>query len=353
MSNLPSGISLDSIFTNSTQIGSVENAAQRIFYGLDHRQMGLPVPQNKESQPLLFFTRPQLNLTKENARATRQFIPLLTTESMSYQRAVRCLLDPRLHYNNNITSPMVDPLMAFIPILGNTVLSLSGWPGFNLESYTSRPGVYKEVFSMVDGISDFYGAYTLSANFRNIMGDPISFLFAVWCLYQQEVFKGTMMPYPDFIVRNEIEYNSCVWALVLDYTRTYVQKIARTGAMYPTGIDIARSFDFTREGKAYSDATHEVSIQFQANGFCFNDPILIHEFNEVVEIFNPDMWDDNRAKSMKQIPMSQLSLFNGQGYPRIDPVTSKLEWYVRKDIYLAKLNEYNTYYKTLHQGLTV
>jgi hypothetical protein len=341
-------IDLDVFFRNHTALGGTSDSIQRIFYGIDHRQMGLPVSAHKETQPLILMTRPQLNMTEDNLRSARQFIPLLTTESMSYQRAIRCLLDPRLHYSG-VSCPMVDPYNPFIGVLSNTMLSCSGWPGFNLESYTSKPGVYKEVFSMVDSIADFNSAFTMTANFRNIPGDPITAIFSTWCKYQQDNFLGVMMPYGDFIVENEIDYQSGLWALVLDYTKTYVQKIAKT-IIYPTGIDHARSYDYTKENKPYSDANQEVSIQFQAVGACYNDPILFFEFNQVVEAFNPDMWDSNRSKSMKKIPKTNLTLFNGKGYPRIDPYTSELEWWIKKDEYNAKVKEFTDSYKLLTNG---
>lgn len=329
--------SLDDMFTHSSALGSLESSLQTMLYGIDHRQVGLPVPANKEGYGLVFFTRPQLNLTKENCRADRRFIPLLTTESMSMQRAMRCYLDPRLHYDN-ITCPLVDPYSPFIALLSNTVTSLTGWPSLNVESYTSKPDAYKSSFSFIDSTTDFKTAYTLSANFRNIIGDPISFLFSYWILYACNTFEGSMLPYADYIM-NRIDYNTRIWVVVMDWSLRYVQKIACTGAAYPTGIDMARAFDYTREqGKPYNDHNKEVSIQFQCNGALYNDPYLVHSFNQTSEIFNPDMWAENRGRTMMKIPYAALKHFNGQGCPRINPVTSELEWYVPKQQYSAVMN---------------
>jgi len=323
---------LDDMFTHSSPMGSLESSLQTMLYGIDHRQVGLPVPQNKEGYGLVFFTRPQLNLTKENCRADRRFIPLLTTESVSMQRAIRSYLDPRLHYED-ITCPLVDPYNPFIPLLGNTVTSLTGWLSLNVESYTSKPDAYKGSFSFIDSTTDFNAPYTLSANFRNIIGDPITSLFMYWVLYATNVFEGSMLPYADYLM-NRIDYNTRIWVVVMDWTLRYVQKIGCTGAAYPTGIDLARAYDYTREqNKPFNDHNKEVAIQFQCNGARYNDPYLVHAFNQTSEIFNPDMWVENRSKSMQKIPYAALKHFNGQGYPRINPITSEMEWYVPKARY--------------------
>jgi hypothetical protein len=43
---------------------------------------------------------------------------------------------------------------------------------------------------------------------RNTRGDPIVYLFYVWAFYQSLVFQGLMVPYPDYIVHNRLDYNT-------------------------------------------------------------------------------------------------------------------------------------------------
>ena len=64
----------------------------------------------------------------------------------------------------------------------------------------------------------------------------------------------------------------------------------------------------------------------------------MYEFNKVVAIFNPDMADDgsnNPPYLSRMIPLypSELHLFNNRGYPRINPDTMELQWYVYPDEY--------------------
>ena len=337
---------VDNLFRDSP-IGSVETAMGMNFYGLNHRQTPSPIPINKDHYGLTFFTRPQLNMTLENLRSNRKFNPLTTQEPASIQRIVRCTLDPRLSFSN-VTTPYVDPKQVFIPILTNHCTGVSGWLDMNLETYTSKPGAYKEVFSMVDSANDFYGAYDLSCTFRNMASDPISLLFQTWEEYCSCVFQGTMMPYFDYIIRNQMDYCTRVWRLILDSTKRYVQKIGCTGAAFPTSNPTSKSFDFQSD-VPFNLTNNEINIQFKCLGAIYNDPILIKEFNDAVGIFNLSMRDDVRESMMKKIPYQLLSIFNNRGYPRIDTVTKELEWYISKTTYSQVVDQYTKHRNTLAQ----
>jgi hypothetical protein len=333
----PINTSLNDVF-KATPTGAIDSAIGGVFYGINHRQTHAPVPINKDYFGLTFFTRPQLNLSLENARAVRQFIPLLTKEEASIQRIIRSYLDPRLAWEN-VTCPFVDSKNIFIPLLTNHLTSISGWPDTNLETFTSKPGAYKEVYSMVDSNDDFFSAFTLSATFRNMTADPITLLFQTWITYMASVFQGILLPYPDFLVKNEFDYNTRIYRLVLDQSKTFVQKIACTGAAFPTSVPMARAFDFQSE-QPMNPANNEIQINFQCMGACYNDDIIVHEFNKAVGIFNSKMREDMFESTMQKVPYAALQIFNGKGYPRINPDSYELEWYVFKDEYRRVMDAY-------------
>jgi hypothetical protein len=336
---------LDDVF-KSTPMGTVDTAIGLTFFGLNHRQQANPVPINKDNYGLTFFTRPQLNLTTGNTRALRNLIPLLTNDPASIQRIIRCYLDPRLG-ESNINSPFVDNTNAFMPLLTNHLLSCSGWPDPLLETHTSKPGIYKEVFSYTDSNIDNYSAYDVTATFRNMQGDPITSLIHTWLKYQSAVFEGIMVPYSDFLVKHEIDYNTRIYRLVLDKNRNTVQKIACSGAAFPTSVPLGNAFNFEHD-KPLNASNDQVSVTFRCIGACYNDDILIHEFNTVVEIFNTSMEEGKRASSMKLLDASELGIFNNAGYPRINPDSYRLEWYVRNEEYARVTSAYNRHYEALN-----
>jgi hypothetical protein len=336
---------LDDVW-RSTAVGSIDNAIGNVFYGINHRQTPNPIPINKDNYGLTFFTRPQLNLTTQNLRSERRFSPLLTENEYSIQRIIRNTLDPRLAYGgfgsgNLISCPFVDNNFAFIPILTNHLLSCSGWPDQVSETYTSKPGAYKEVYGHVDSALDMYSAFPLTANFRNMEGDPITSLFNYWNIYPTKVFEGILSPYPDFIKEHEIDYNTRIYRLVLDKNKRFVQKIACTGAAFPTSVPFGSAFNFESD-KPYNETNANITINFNCFGSCYNDDIIIYEFNKVVGIFNKEMATDRFGNigNMKKVPSESLSAFNNKGYPRIDPYTKELEWYVSSDDFEQTIGAY-------------
>jgi len=315
----------------STMVGDVRSAIGAALYGINHRQTPGAVPINRDGNGLTFFTRPQLNLTDDNASVLRTMVPLLTTEPESIQRMVRKLLDPR---QQDLPCSLVDDKLAFIPILTNHLLSCSGWPDPSLDVHTSKPGVYKEEFSLYDSVTDKYSSWNLSTTFRNMVGDPIGLILQTWLDYGSAVFRGDMTPYADFIASNTYDYNTRIYRLVLDRNRRLVQKIACTGASIPLNNPQGNSFNFEHD-RPINQGNDQIQVNWRCIGYQYNDHILVREFNAAVGIFNPAMRDANYYLDMVQVPEAALLLFNNMGYPRIDPDSLELQWWVSQDQYEA------------------
>jgi len=360
--------SLDSFMENTQPMGSIDKAIGNALYGINHRKVKGILPENKDDQGYTFFTRPQLNMSTKNLENYRHFYSLLTTRERSIHRYVRCMLDPRINLGNGvetITTPLLNPKSAFIPVLTNTLKSISGWPDVVNSSHISKAGVRKEQHAMVDGTVDIYEAFDLDVTFNNMREEPLSLLFDTWLHYMSNVFEGVLMPYMDFITENEIDYNTRIYRIVLTENKKYVKKIAATGASYPINIPTGKFFDASDE-RPFSDQTKDVTIRFKSLGAMYNDDILVKEFNATVGIFNPDMRQlNNEIQNMitagifhidpenaetilesvgskyglEKIPDKLLVRLNNRGYPRINPMSFEFEWWADKeDIEYANKN---------------
>lgn len=323
-------------FFKSTPLGSTEQAIGKNLYGINHEQTPGMVPINKDSYGLTFFVRPQLNLQSDNIRHARNFYPLLSDNPLSIQRFVRTTLDPRLMYgypnsgSNLLKCDVVDPFNAFIPVLTNNLNSISGWSDIVAPTFTSKEGVYGETHTMVDGNTTQYGNFDLDATFRNTKGDPITYLFYIWVNYSAYVFDNKLSPYFDFIRENTIDYNTRIYRLVLDVNKRYVKKIASTGISIPVTVPVGGFFDYSADAPLNTQ-NKDITIRFKCDGAVYFDDILVFEFNQTVIQFNPGMNDSNRKSQMVKLTPNLAALFNNMGYPRIDPNTYELEWYVFKD----------------------
>lgn len=367
--NDPTNLSLDSFDTidryiRTTQpLGSPARALTNNLYGINHRNVKGIIPENRDSYGLVFFTRPQLNLSSGNLRNIRKFYSLLTTNNKSIHTYVRCMLDPRLalpdggytgikntmgltpderndeklmrevsklYGPKQIQSPLVDEKLGFIPILTNSIKSLKGWPDITLPTFTSKEGLKREQWSIADGAIDIYESFDLDCTFRNIKEEPLILMFETWLRYMALVFEGMIGPYMDFMIENEIDYMTRIYRLVLDESKLFVKKIAAVGAAFPVNVPNGTFFDY-EDTEKYNQGAKDINIRFKCMGAEYNDDILIKEFNAVSKIFNPFIETEITNKTLVKVPFNLLELFNNRGYPIIDPQTLELCWYVYKD----------------------
>ena len=324
-------------------LGSSDKLIANNLYGVNHLQTKDPIPMNKDMSGFVFIVRPQLNMQTANLRNLRGFSPLLTDNELSLPRFIRCTLDPMLMDGTSLYGdaalkcPLVNNKFPFIPVLTNNALSMSGFPDKITQLFTSKPGLYGEQYSMVDSQNNIYGSLDLDITFRNTKGDPIIAMMQVWNDYQTAVFEGKLVPYPDFIIENEIDYSSRIYRLVLDEHRNKVTKIAATGISYPVTVPYGSFFDFNVD-TPLSTSTKDFSVRFSSIGVMYNDPILIHEFNQVVGIFNPEMREDSRQNNMTYVPKRFRHFFKNRGYPWINYDNHNLEWWVEKGVYERVMN---------------
>lgn len=346
----------DDFLRFSSPYNSYSKALSTSMYGINHRNIRTLTQHDKDHQGYVFFTRPQLNLIDDNLRKSRHFFNLMTSDKNTIFRYVRGLLDPRLgtrkdkDYNSggetfvtgagpaNIPG-YLDNNNAFIVPFTNYITSCTGWPEPIVPSYTSKEGVNGEQYIQVDGRMDVNNAFDLSCSFRNPKENPILFISYYWAMYSTLVFDGTFLPDPDMLAANEIDYNTRIYRIITDETKTKVKYICATGASFITAPNIASIFNYN-EGNPYLDQNRELTINFRSVGATYQDPILIDEFNKTVGIFNPDMMIIRREKLLGKlsgqtnyvkIPHNLLTQMNFRGYPMIDYETNELEWFIDKN----------------------
>lgn len=336
--------------SRSPGLGGIGTGTYTVLHGLNALG-GMPaLPINADNQGLTFFTRPCLNLSYNNVIGTRKLAYLATSESDSMGLAIKCMLSPPgfetpSSSGSSGRSTITDDLCAFLPI-SNLLLSLSAPPDLVADLYESSEGYNKEQVSWVDSKPNNYSAYDLTATFANMEGDPITSLFSAWLEYSMRVAEGSMLPFTINLVENRIDYQTRIYRLLLDRSRTYVQRIYACGAAFPTSNPLGAVMGYTH-GVHLTPEADQIQITFRCLGAMYDDPILIVEFNKTVVTFNPAMADNQRASTMTKVTGSTKngialkSLLNFKMYPRISP-TMELEWWANTQDYNNIVNSVNS-----------
>ncbi len=318
--------------SQATSIGSVTQPISRAMFGFNQFATPGALPMNKNLAGLTFFTRPLLNLAGDNLIHNRIMAKLATTDRDNTTTYIRNALDkdsyaeqPGIDFST--MSNVFDNSQAFIPILSASLETISGWREVAPPTYGSKPGTYQEEYGFIDGPSIDYKSYDITATFRNVAGDPISELFMYWIHYMAFVFEGRMVPRPKFGLNFEYDFNTRIYQLQMDPTRTYVTSIIACGAAFPLN-----SPGPTRHNVDYSNpignSNERLSVNFRCFGQIFQDPILFKTFNRSVVYFNANMAEGTRTRYYTKIPATLMSLFRNKGYPWINPNTQELEWWV-------------------------
>lgn len=356
--------------TRSAGAGSADSAMFNFLYGVDTRGSGDMLGLNQDHHGFVFFTKPNLNLSLGNIQGYRKLQYLTDESENSMATAMRSTLMPKrigsdfwTRGGSNVDqslprSPMVDDDLPFIPFLSTSLESLSGWPDELTEWFVSEPGMHKQVTGYVDGPERNMAEYTLNATFIRKENDPHHALFSGWRMYAHAVGDGSINPWPESELEFETDYFTGIYVLLTDANKRYLHKIASTGGgAFVEGLPTGSDFNWTAE-QPYNAETNRYSVPLKAFGVHYNDPIIIDNFNDLVCMFNKNMWavrerpdkndavgDSNKwptyrgfpylkAGKMVKIPERFLSQeMNNRGYPYINEGTSEIEWWINEPVF--------------------
>jgi hypothetical protein len=332
----------------SAPTGDPHSATFNMLYGPNHFGSGDLVPINQDTFAYVFFTKPNLNLSKRNVARVRKLHYLLDDDPNSLGCAVRCMLSPTVATGTDradakgVRSKAINDEYPFIPFLSSSLESLTGWPDEAMEFFESEEGWAKEVYAIADGRPESYGTFNLQAVFNSKEGDPHTVFFSTLQQYMGRVATGEIDPWP--ISENEFEkdYEMNCYVILTDRTKKYVQKIASLGGGFVVeGATTGANFNINK-GPSIQLENNQINVPLKCQGFRYNDPIIIENFNSLVAMFKPSMQQVQDGEivpsGMVKLSPADKVIANFRGYPYINPNTAELEWWLEEDIYNDIIN---------------
>lgn len=315
----------------SSGVGSIRNRNFKLYHGFNHSGSGDTVSVNRSLKPMVFITKPLLNLTSDNIRLVRRLQYLTSTDPNSMAAMIRSSLMPELDagdYEPGVTrSNFVDEKSPFINFLTSTLQSFTGWRDETTDSFVSKEGLAQQVHGHVDDRPIYYGDLDFNSTFNGKDGNPHLVLFTAWREYMTRVSEGSMVPFPEMIAYDEIDYTSRPYVIITKEDKVSIDMIAAAGAMYPSAVSIGSYFNFNNE-TPFNEEANTIDIPWKAYGVMYNDPAIIDDFNYLGEMFNLDLRDGIRERRMIKLSEYEKTLLIGYGYPRINKDEMLLEWWL-------------------------
>lgn len=315
-------------------------SAGALAYGFNHRQMPVAYDVNREHFGLTFFSRPDLALGGANCVRDRRMAMLMTKDRQNVQSFVRHTLDPDVTKEEGISCPLVDDLQPWIPLLTNTMISISGWPGLNASIGSTQPSRYGDVVNYYDGsIKELHREFNLSVNFQQMQGKFSLTLLFYW-LYAAKLFQaGILMPKPIHFAECSKNYDLRIIRFVLDPFKRYIVDWTAAETAMIENIPIGEAYN-SEVDTVFNTLQDEMTVSFRCTGYSPVDPRILKEFNDLTVKFNPRMADGLRNANYTKVDYEFLTIVNGEGYPWVNIDTKELEWYVTPERFKELLNRY-------------
>lgn len=333
--------------SRTTGAGSQTDRFRDVFHGLNRLPQIPELPIHKESQGLILFTRPELNLAYDNIsrEGARQLSHLMTQDPNTAMGAIKLALDPVTQrggpiFNKamdrestrQIKSQLTDALNPYLTLLSNTCITMSPPPDIGINTYTSPEGVFREQWIMNDSIADQNGYYDITCTFANLQGNAVLMTFLIWIMYMGLLRVGPIVPHHHNRMCNRMDYFTRIERWKFDESGRRIEQWFHTGASMPKSISVGAAFGLNKL-EPYEFENKEISIQFASVGAVYNDPIQLWEFNYRMLKWNRALNDGTRTKYFYKAPFADTALTNWKGYPLINLATREMEWWIPKDEY--------------------
>ena len=336
-----------------TPSGDDRQSLSDALMGINIFDAKLPPPREKYGPVYVFFTRPQLNLTKMNISRDRRFSTLMTESDNTIHAYVRQLLDPRLHAQaegkenyeevplvdgnakkgeDYVNNPLLNNELPFISIFTNCFKSISGFPDQVLDTWVSSKGMRKDEWGYGEGETRVFYNFDLTVTFESVQEGAIELINDFWLDYISNIGKGVFVPYNDMRIRRETDYDTGIYVMVMAENGRNIKHIAKTIGI-PITNNKGKLFDVTK-GQSKNTDTGEYAMRFKCFGAEYDDPILLKEFNDVIGMFNTDirsMMYLGTPTDYVEVPNSLLPTVGNRAIPFIDLRYNTLEWLIHKD----------------------
>ena len=272
----------------STAAGGFFNQLQTQLVGVNKFNTDT-VTMNIEHTGLTFITRPKLNLRSSNLRCDPVLGNLDSHDIRSIPYMIRCLLDRQFTYDFSEEArlcPLFDIRNPFItPLAPNSLVGISGFPDFVLETETTEGSFFGDNYSMGIGSDFMRKSVDLTLNFKDMPYGIIMSILMFWVRYIALQHRGIVQPYNKDIEENRLNYTCSIYRFTFDSTLTRISSYAKATGCFPSAVPFGMKLNMS-DNEIFNQSAMKFSVPFKANVVEYNNPIILREFNMLMHQLN-------------------------------------------------------------------
>jgi len=183
----------------------------------------------------------------------------------------------------------------FIPLLGNTCVSVDGAKDANMNTYTYEEDKYSSNMTVPTGFDEMWSSGSLSTSFEDLAYSPVALMMMCWLFYIHYVSRGYICTTKDHIQARVLDYTCSIYVFVLGDDGRRIERWAKYTGCYPTNFPFSQQI---LHNIAYEpDMLQKFSINWNFNRYEPMNPEVFTDFNFLSESewlckLKPAFWEN-------------------------------------------------------------
>lgn len=215
----------------------------------------------------------------------------------------------------------------FIPLLGNTCVSVDGAKDANMNTHTYEEDKYSSNMTVATGFDEMWSSGSLTTSFEDLAYSPVALMMMCWLFYIHYVSRGYICTTKDHIQARVLDYTCSIYVFVLGDDGRRIERWAKYTGCYPTNFPFSQQI--LHDIAAEPNMLQKFSITWNFNRYEPMNPEVFTDFNFLSESewlckLKPAFWENAYVgNNYKERDIISTSFINNTKLNGMDEYTAR------------------------------
>lgn len=215
----------------------------------------------------------------------------------------------------------------FIPLLGNTCVSVDGAKDASMNTHTYEEDKYSSNMTVATGFDEMWSSGSLSTSFEDLAYSPVALMMMCWLFYIHYVSRGYICTTKDHIQARVLDYTCSIYVFVLGDDGRRIERWAKYTGCYPTNFPFSQQI--LHDIAAEPNMLQKFSITWNFNRYEPMNPEVFTDFNFLSESewlckLKPAFWENAYVgNNYKERDIISTSFINNTKLNGMDEYTAR------------------------------